>query len=94
LYLCDHLFSSEARDYDAMDDGDPEVPPQYTFEACRGGMCRALVMGMHDTKNGEEKLLNKGVDASSKGEWRERVWGEAAIAAAFGSRVATVKQIQ
>jgi hypothetical protein len=27
LYLCDHLTSSEVHDYDAMDYGDPEVPP-------------------------------------------------------------------
>ena len=35
------------RDFDAMDDGDPEVPPQFACEACGGEMYPEYDKGLH-----------------------------------------------
>jgi hypothetical protein len=38
---------SVVRDFDFMDDGDPEVPPQFTCEACSGEMYPEYYKGVH-----------------------------------------------
>jgi hypothetical protein len=35
------------RDFDMMDDGDPEVPPQFTCESCGGEMYPEYYKGVH-----------------------------------------------
>lgn len=35
------------RDYDLMDDGDPEVPPQFSCKACGGEMYPEYYKGVH-----------------------------------------------
>jgi hypothetical protein len=35
------------RDFDAMDDGDPTVPPQFSCEECGGGMYPEYYKGLH-----------------------------------------------
>ena len=35
------------RDFDAMDDGDPTVPPQFSCEKCGGAMYPEYYKGIH-----------------------------------------------
>ena len=39
---------SVVRDFDAMDDGDPEVPPQFACEGYGGEMYPEYYIGVHD----------------------------------------------
>jgi hypothetical protein len=38
---------SVVRNFDAMDDGDPEVPPQFACEECGGEMYPEYYKGVH-----------------------------------------------
>lgn len=56
MNLGDQPTSCEVHDYDVMDDDDPEVPPQFAYEAYGSEMYRVYVKGLHDTKNGEDRI--------------------------------------
>jgi len=52
-YICLQCKEKEAipleveRNFDALDDGDPTVPPQITCEQCGGGMYPEYYKGLH-----------------------------------------------
>ena len=48
--LCDEVENiphSVVRDFDAMDDGDPTVPPQFSCSKCGGEMYPEYYKGIH-----------------------------------------------
>jgi len=53
VYICLQCDTREeiplnvVRDFDAMDDGDPTVPPQFRCEACGGEMYPEYYKGLH-----------------------------------------------
>jgi hypothetical protein len=53
MYICLQCNETEAiplhvvRNLDAMDDGDPTVPPQFTCEECGGAMYPEHYIGVH-----------------------------------------------
>lgn len=52
-YICLQCHTTEeiplnvVRNFDAMDDGDPTVPPQFSCEECGGGMYPEYYEGIH-----------------------------------------------
>jgi hypothetical protein len=57
---------SVVRDFDMMDDGDPEVPPQFSCETCGGEMYPEYYKGVHGYEYRiEERLGKREVEGSS-----------------------------
>ncbi|NTZ16198.1 hypothetical protein EXW96_22150 [Paenibacillus sp. JMULE4] len=58
---------SVVRDFDMMDDGDPEVPPQFACESCGGEMYPEYYKGVHGYEYRiEDRLRKREVEESSK----------------------------
>ncbi|SFW51668.1 hypothetical protein SAMN02799630_03934, partial [Paenibacillus sp. UNCCL117] len=54
-------------DFDMMDDGDPEVPPQFSCEACEGEMYPEYYKGVHGYEYRiEERIGSREVEESTK----------------------------
>jgi len=64
-YICLNCEATEdiplsvVQNFDMMDDGDPEVPPQFSCEACDGEMYPEYYKGVHGYEYRIEKRLGK-----------------------------------
>ncbi|TDF99873.1 hypothetical protein E1757_08035 [Paenibacillus piri] len=74
-YVCLTCSESEkiplsvVRDFDRMDDGDPEVPPQFACEACGGAMYPEYYKGVHGYEYRiEDRLVKKEVAEDTRVE--------------------------
>lgn len=58
---------SVVRNFDMMDDGDPEVPPQFACEVCGGEMYPEYYKGVHGYEYRiSDRLGKREVEGSSK----------------------------
>ena len=76
-YVClscqenEEILLSVVRDFDAIDEGDPEVPPQFACEGCGGEMNPEYYKGVHGYEYRlEDWLGTRDVTESSKIEQR------------------------
>ena len=71
------------RDFDMMDDGDPEVPPQFSCEACEGEMYLEYYVGVQGYEYRFSPPPPPPLKAAQSRTKREWLWGGKAIASVF-----------